>query len=430
MLDQEKRKPLVSIWCMTYNHAPYIRDAIEGFLAQKTSFSFEIVIHDDASTDGTIEIIQEYEAKYPHLITTICREENIYHLPNRMDVLSETKRKFVSGKYVALCEGDDYWTDPYKLQKQVDYMEAHAECMMTVHNADRIDFSKNETYPMSPFSESGILSAEQIIMQRNGIIPSASYVLRKECMCLEGIFAKCGIGDWPTQLYALTKGYIYYFDDVMSVYRYMHTGSWTERTVTFNKNNLLHCLKMIMFLRKYNEYTDYEYHLWLEARGNRFVECIAAIYRQIGEVEYNKVCNEYRQTLHDLDKKYLSAIGALIDRIVYPNFELKESIEYCKKNAPIVVWGIGQYAEKYMKVFEKNEIGVSGFLVSKKDMKDITFMGKKVWDITDFPYSYQEVAIFVAVGFYNWSEIMLTLESLGAKNYYSPFQHKQIVEEV
>ena len=136
---------LVSIWCLTYNHELYIRDAIEGFLAQKTSFGYEIIIHDDASTDKTAEIIREYEQKYPNLIRGIYQEENQFgkNQPS-IEWILELEKQNCKGKYIALCEGDDYWIDAQKLQLQVDYLEAHPECIMTVHDTIDMDY-KNYT---------------------------------------------------------------------------------------------------------------------------------------------------------------------------------------------------------------------------------------------------------------------------------------------
>lgn len=118
--------PLVSICCLTYNHAPYIRQCIDGFLMQKVNFNIEILIHDDASTDGTIDILREYEAIYPDIIFPIYEAENKYSngYSGQMDFFNYRRAR---GKYIAYCEGDDYWTDPQKLQKQVDFMEANPE---------------------------------------------------------------------------------------------------------------------------------------------------------------------------------------------------------------------------------------------------------------------------------------------------------------
>ena len=118
--------PLVSISCMTYNHEPYIADAIEGFLLQETDFPFQILVHDDASTDKTAEIVREYEERYPRLIRPYYRTENCFGKPDRFERMAEF-RNWHTGKYIAKCEGDDYWTDPHKLKKQVEIMEANPE---------------------------------------------------------------------------------------------------------------------------------------------------------------------------------------------------------------------------------------------------------------------------------------------------------------
>jgi glycosyltransferase involved in cell wall biosynthesis len=115
-------KPLVSVCCITYNHEPYIEDALEGFLIQETDFPFEILIHDDASTDRTADIIGQYEAAYPNLIKPIYQLQNQWSKGIRPELINLKRAK---AKYIAFCEGDDYWTDPLKLQKQVDFLEAN-----------------------------------------------------------------------------------------------------------------------------------------------------------------------------------------------------------------------------------------------------------------------------------------------------------------
>ena len=130
-------QPIVSICCITYNHGKYIRDAIEGFLMQKISFPIEILIHDDASTDKTADIIREYKLKYPDIIKPIYQTENQYSKGISISATYQFPR--ARGKYIALCEGDDYWTDPYKLQKQVDFLEANAEYGLVSTDIDLID---------------------------------------------------------------------------------------------------------------------------------------------------------------------------------------------------------------------------------------------------------------------------------------------------
>ena len=129
---------LVSISCLTYNHAPYIRECLDGFVLQQCNFGFEVLIHDDASSDGTQEIIKEYQEKYPDIIKPILREENLYSKGERgfNARFNYTRAK---GKYIALCEGDDYWINPLKLQKQVDFLEQNKELSFCSHNINRID---------------------------------------------------------------------------------------------------------------------------------------------------------------------------------------------------------------------------------------------------------------------------------------------------
>lgn len=120
--------PLVTIRCITYNHEPYIRQCLEGFVMQQTNFPFEAIVHDDASTDGTAAIIREYAEKYPDIIKPIYETENQYSKHDGS--LDRIMDAHMNGKYIALCEGDDYWIDPLKLQKQVDLLEQYPECSM------------------------------------------------------------------------------------------------------------------------------------------------------------------------------------------------------------------------------------------------------------------------------------------------------------
>ena len=119
----EKQPLMVTIQCITYNHESYIRQCLEGFVMQKTNFRFEAVVHDDASTDGTAVIIREYAEKYPNIIKPIFEIENQYSKHDGS--ITRIMNEHTHGKYVAMCEGDDFWTDPYKLQKQVDFLESH-----------------------------------------------------------------------------------------------------------------------------------------------------------------------------------------------------------------------------------------------------------------------------------------------------------------
>lgn len=152
-------KPLLSISCITYNHEKYIKDCLEGFLKQNTDFVTEILIHDDASTDNTQSIIKKYQNDYPEIIKPILQTENQYSKGQRgISIKFNVPR--AQGKYIALCEGDDYWTDPLKLQKQVDFLEAHPECAFCFTRAEQEFTGTNKENIIYPKTlSSSVLSA-------------------------------------------------------------------------------------------------------------------------------------------------------------------------------------------------------------------------------------------------------------------------------
>ncbi len=152
MKEERQTYPIVSICCMAYNHAPYLRKCFEGFLMQEppTGVSaddpwYEILIHDDCSTDGTTEIIKEYAAKYPDKIFPLYEEENQYSKGKVIDAYNYNRAK---GRYIAVCEGDDYWTDPCKIRKQVDFMESHPDYSVCTHGCTIYD-TRSETQILS-----------------------------------------------------------------------------------------------------------------------------------------------------------------------------------------------------------------------------------------------------------------------------------------
>jgi glycosyltransferase involved in cell wall biosynthesis len=163
-------EPLVSICCLAYNHVSYIRQCLEGFLMQKVNFLFEILIHDDASTDGTVEIIREYESKYPEIIKPIYQIENQYSKGVLINATYQYPR--VRGKYIALCESDDYWIDPLKLQKQVDIMESNSEFAVCSH-------AYIEQYADRSIRRNYTLIAKMLRLQKKNILGEDVYIYTK-----------------------------------------------------------------------------------------------------------------------------------------------------------------------------------------------------------------------------------------------------------
>ncbi len=227
--DQSDDRIMVSVSCITFDHGRYLRQALEGFLGQKTDFRYEVLIHDDASTDDTVSIIREYAERFPDIIRPMYEEENQYSkgISNISGVFNFPRAR---GKYIAMCEGDDYWSDPLKLQKQVDYMEAHPECSLCAHAAGIVsdDGAFRSETAIRPFTESRVLKPEEVISKKTNL-PTASLLFRtRYANILPQWYFDCPVGDIPLQLFMLMNGSVYYMDEVMSMYRMGRTGSWGE----------------------------------------------------------------------------------------------------------------------------------------------------------------------------------------------------------
>lgn len=223
----EGTMPLVHTRTMTYMHEGFIRDCIEGILMQKTTFPVRVLIHDDASTDKTPSIVREYEKRYPHLISACYQNENTYRM-NREEKVRR-KKPFMDlcvGKYEAICEGDDYWTDPLKLQKQVSFMENNEDYSMCFHNANVI-FDNSDSLLIFKDLETRLYSMEEIL--REWTIPTASVVFRRDLYDHNKARNKNYIyGDIILFLNLASRGKVYCINEIMSVYR-RHKGGVTAK---------------------------------------------------------------------------------------------------------------------------------------------------------------------------------------------------------
>ena len=227
--------PLVSINCMTYNHKAFIRQCLDGFMMQKCSFDFEVLIHDDASTDGTQDIIREYEVKYPDIIKPIYQKENQYS--KGIDPSLKYNAPRVKGKYIALCEGDDYWTDPYKLQKQVDFLESHPDYVMCSHRFNQyiqdknlLEEEKNLTFQGADYDLKNLIGGKWLTQ-------TLTVMYRRSALDLKE-YESYGMSMDIILFYALLKnGKGYCFPDIMATYRLHGGGVWSE--VSLNQRRLI-----------------------------------------------------------------------------------------------------------------------------------------------------------------------------------------------
>ena len=279
-MDPDKR-PIVSVCMITFNHETYIREAIEGVLMQQCNFTIELIIGDDYSTDKTKQICQEYASKNS-VINLLPSESNLGMMANFIRTL-----KGCTGKYIALCEGDDYWTDPYKLQKQVNFLEESEDFAICFHDT----FEQNNDNPYCNFYycsnlKNSVFEFKDLL--HSNFIPTCSAVFRNEknIIDLPKWVYKSPAGDWILHLLNATRGRIKFINEVMGVHRIHSTGIWS-------KNSQIENLKSIVFI-----YT--------------------LVYKNLNEIKYFK---------HDY-KKGKSNIYKLLDNEFLNNRKYLKSIFY------------------------------------------------------------------------------------------------------
>lgn len=240
--------PLVSICTLVYNHEPYLRECFEGFVMQKTNFAFEVLVHDDASTDNSAAIIREYTAKYPNIFKPIYQTENQYSKGIKVSATYQYPR--AKGKYVAICEGDDYWTDPLKLQKQVDIMEQNSEIGLVYTQVEAFD----DNGVVGPYAFE--VKDAKSLLSGNGI-PTLSTCFRRELLMryldeVNPYNKNWLMGDYPMWLWFLLHTKAYFLDDVTARYRILQNSashSTDIRKVIAFEESVLDI--KIFFIRKY-----------------------------------------------------------------------------------------------------------------------------------------------------------------------------------
>lgn len=225
----ETAKPVVSVSCVSYNHSSFIEDALEGFLIQETDFPFEILIHDDASTDGTADIIKKYQSLYPNLIKPIFQSENQYSKGFKNPNVRFNYPR-AAGRYIATCEGDDFWTDPHKLQKQKDFLDDNPDCVMCGHSLITIDEKVLESN-----LEMGIMRVDNIEIDEYDITLRSVHlsvimfrnILSYDLDDFTGVYG----GDRILRTLLLNNGNKCFVDNInFSVYRKNRGGVWGYRS--------------------------------------------------------------------------------------------------------------------------------------------------------------------------------------------------------
>ena len=219
--------PVVSVFSWSYNHVDFIRQSIDSILMQETTFPVEIIIHDDASTDGTTEIIREYESKHPQLFRNIIQKENQWSQGKSvMDPMFTAPR----GEFIALTHGDDFWTDPMKLTKQVHLLESDPKIHLCFHPVDITGDCRPVDYPFHPPRKLWKSEWEtEDLFQGNNIPTCAVMLPRKTCPHLPPRFDGLAMADWPMWFFVSLSGTIVCINEVMGTYRIHKGGTWSGK---------------------------------------------------------------------------------------------------------------------------------------------------------------------------------------------------------
>lgn len=227
-MNKQTNLPLiVSIRCLAYNHEKFIRETLDGFVMQKTNFRFEAIVHDDASNDGTAGIIREYAEKYPDIIKPIYETENLYS--KKDGSLTKIMNEACKGKYIAMCEGDDYWTDPYKLQKQVDFLESHTDYVMCTHRYQKFyqhTCSFEGIFP-EDFPKDFSFDLNYYILREDWLTQPLTCLYRAVAFDLDYYIKFKNKKDLTLFYVLLKKGKGMLLSDCMGVYRIHQNGVWS-----------------------------------------------------------------------------------------------------------------------------------------------------------------------------------------------------------
>ncbi len=289
--------PIVSICCGTYNHEKYIIDAIESFLMQETNFPFEIIIRDDCSTDQTTTIVQKYADHYPNIIKPIFEKENQY---SKGVMHWSVSFKQAIGKYIALCEGDDYWLSKDKLFKQYNYMNCNENIQLSFHNAIVANEHKEKLKDTnSNYLYGEIFTTKDII---NNWFISTQTIMFKNNLEEDYITNFFGVinGDWTIQLICSLLGEVHFIGNLNSVYR-KNPNSLSNQ---IGKDKVYRAMKLITLFDKFDTYSDYKFHKEIEEKKKFFLNELILFERR-KDSHFCYYLSNPREFIHKLIRKII-----------------------------------------------------------------------------------------------------------------------------
>lgn len=377
-----ERNPVVSVWCTTFNHRDYIEQCIQSLTNQIVNFEYEIVIFDDASTDGTSDIVREYSQKYPNLIHALIAKNNTYCNPKRKSIRDYLLSDVFKGKYIAVCEGDDYWSDCNKLNTQINFLLSNPDYSLTFHNAIKRHELQNTETVMKCESFDKELKTEDIIMQYDGMWPTASMVGKKDIFRDSTFLFTNEVGDWPVQLYASHIGKVFYFSKVMSIYRFFSKNSWSSSIYTNNAKRVLNVFNMIELMNRFNKFTSYQHMEFIKLKCGILWSSIYEIIRYTQDNEFNEIISSINKVSakseHLLQRiEILKAIRSYL-KTKQDKEDINNALIDRIKNKNIYIFCASTAGRNLKSILENHDISICGFIDNDKSKEGKTFESKNV----------------------------------------------------
>lgn len=395
----KNKKVEVSIYCITYNHANYIKRTLEGFLMQQMSVEYEIFIFDDASNDGTSDIVREYAKKYPELVHAIIAKKNTYTYINRKETIIFLRQHVLRGKYIAVCEGDDYWIYNKKLQIQYDLMESNPNITLCCHNAIRFNEKNKEVIPQILNMDSGCISRDEVFLGNHGILPTASYFFRREYWCnVPHFFMTSPVGDDTLRHWCAYNGDIYYLDKCWCVRNYMHDGSWNYSMSSNHEVRKKHYLEYFKYLKEYNEETCDKFVEQTNRQITGMCEVILAEnnVKKMTKNEYDawtkeNICDYGREYKAFFENVYKNKVRDTIDyyQDIYSDLKLLDGKKF--------IYGAGYLGKKILKQAIQNGVTIEGFCQTTVDVNNCTVEGLPVINIEQLLAYKEPCQVIIAI---------------------------------
>lgn len=403
-------KKEVSVFVPTYNHKDYIAQALESILMQEVSFSYEIIIHDDASTDGTTEIVKSYEKRYPNIIKCMYRTENQFSQGN-LSATWECMFNMCTGKYCSVLEGDDYWSDKEKMQRQYDYMETHPECSLYIHNAWRLDVKTGEEILLNTFPKSGYYSQrEQVLCGLGSKFPATgSYFFIMDHLRVDfpKFVIEAGVGDYPIRQILANKGKVYYDERPMSVYRYMTNGSFMKNIRENLDAYVTYISRMCIFYKRFNKYLDDRFcDIYSKKIDSDILGMAAATY-------------DCREKAQDIDNVWLTDKLSCYYEMLAGSCWIELLKKQIRDEETVWIYGTSTLAAICKRSLEQAGIRVKGFVVSDGYSKVDVYEGCEVKYISETK-GHDDFYVIAAQPI-NQDSIEQMLIVNGEKRYYSPY---------